>query len=43
MFNDNQDAMGIKKTIASGYLVAAVLVVQVASIADNTWRSSQKR
>ena len=43
MFNDNPDAMGIKKTIASGYLVAAVLVVQVASIADNTWRSSQKR
>ena len=43
MFNDNPDAMGIKKTIASSYLVAAVLVVQFASIADNTWRSSQRR
>ena len=43
MFNDNPDAMGIKKTIAGGYLAAAALVVQFASIADNTWRISQKR
>ena len=43
MFNDSPDVMGFKKTIAGGYLVAAVLVVQFSSIADNTWRVSQKR
>ncbi len=42
MFNDNPDIGGIKKAIASGYLVAAVTLVQISSIADNTWRSSQR-
>ena len=43
MFNDDLDFGGIKKTIASSYLFAAVTLVQISSIADNTWRSSQRK
>ena len=42
MFSDNPDFGGIKKAVASSYLVAAVVLVQVSSIADNTWRSSRR-
>ena len=42
MFNDDPDFGGIKKAMAGGYLVAAVALVQVSSIADNTWRSSRR-
>ena len=49
MFNDDLDYIdgldigGIKKTIAGSYLLAAVTLVQISSIADNTWRSSQRK
>ena len=42
MFNDEPDIGGIKKAMAGGYLVAAVALVQVSSIADNTWRLSRR-
>jgi|TARA_B100000073_G_scaffold208713_1_gene173090 hypothetical protein len=42
MFNNDPDFGGIKKAMAGGYLVAAVALVQVSSIADNTWRSSRR-
>jgi hypothetical protein len=43
MFSDNPDFGGIKKAVASSYLVAAVALVQISSIADNTWRSSKRK
>ena len=42
MFNDAPDIAGIKKTMAGAYLLAAVVVVEFASIADNTYRSIKK-
>ena len=43
IFSDNPDFGGIKKAVASSYLVAAVALVQISSIADNTWRSSKRK
>ncbi len=42
MFSDNPDFDGIKKADASGYLVAAIALVQISSIADNTWWTSKR-